>query len=185
MMPLRQFPAFLWSGRHSADRSGGMKGLLGSVSIIVVAIAMSSAPARADDRELCANGAGDEAIAACSRAIASGIFTGGDFARAFHSRGMHYWAKGDLDQAIADYDVTVRLDPKFAPAFVARGNAHNARGDLERAIADYGEALRLDPGDALARSSLNVARATLVTRQAPAPTGAPPPSQPPTPDAAA
>ena len=44
----------------------------------------------------------------------------------------------DHDQAIADYNEAIKLDPKNAAAFRKRGNAYYDKGDMDRAIADYG-----------------------------------------------
>ena len=53
--------------------------------------------------------------------------------------------KGDNDQAFADYNEAIRLEPKNAIAFYRRGLAYMRKGDDDRAIADYNEALRLNP----------------------------------------
>jgi tetratricopeptide (TPR) repeat protein len=52
---------------------------------------------------------------------------------------------GENDRAIADYDKTIALDPKYAIAYDNRGIAYKAKGDNDRAIADHNEAIRLDP----------------------------------------
>ena len=46
---------------------------------------------------------GDEGIAACSRAIASGSHKGHDLAKLYQTRGMLYWDRKDYDRAIADH----------------------------------------------------------------------------------
>ena len=66
-------------------------------------------------------------------------------AEAYNSRGLAYCDKGNLDQAIADYDQAIALDPQFALAYYNRGLAYYGKGDLDRAIADYDEAIALDP----------------------------------------
>jgi tetratricopeptide (TPR) repeat protein len=103
-------------------------------------------PAAADDRKICDEGTGDAAIAACTRAIASGQFAGLDLAKLHTNRGVELKRKGDLDGAIADYDQAIRLNPGDHFAFNNRANTWRDKGDLDRAIADYTEALRLDPG---------------------------------------
>jgi tetratricopeptide (TPR) repeat protein len=74
-------------------------------------------------------------------------------------RGNCYYAKHDLERAIADFDHALRLDPKNAAAYDNRANALDARGDTDDAIKDYDQALRLNPRDAyiyLNRASLLV-----------------------------
>ena len=101
--------------------------------------------AAADDWEICAKQSADVAIAACSRAIASGRYRGRDLANAYYNRGAEYEAKGDLDRAMVDYNEAIRLDPQEKDFYNNRGTAWQAKGNLDRAIADYDEAIRLDP----------------------------------------
>ena len=48
-------------------------------------------------------------------------------------------------EAIADYDVAVRLNPAYADTYVDRGNSQHALKEYNRAIRDYSEAIRLRP----------------------------------------
>src|ERR1700736_2539625 len=121
-----------------------MQRWLSFATIDLILVAVFAMPAAANDQNTCAKASGDEAIAACSRVIGSGV-KGADASRAFLNRGVEYVAKGDLDHAIADYDEAIRLDPKFVNAYYRRGNSYYSKGDYDRAIADYDEAIRLDP----------------------------------------
>ena len=49
------------------------------------------------------------------------------------------------DQAIADLNQAIRLDPNNAVAYYNRGYAYKLKGDYDRAIADLNQAIRLDP----------------------------------------
>ena len=71
-------------------------------------------------------------------------------ARACNNRGFAKRQQGKLDEAIADYDMAISLNPNHAKAYNNRGVAYRKKGDLDRAIADYNEAIRLDPKDAKA-----------------------------------
>ncbi len=67
----------------------------------------------------------------------------------FNTLGEAYKAKEDWNGAIAQFNESIRLDPKQAPVFAARGFAYASKGELDRAIADYSDSLRLDPKQAL------------------------------------
>ncbi len=62
---------------------------------------------------------------------------------------VHY-AKGEDQEAIADYTEAIRLDPDYAVAYNNRGLAYRYLGEYERAIDDCTEAIRLDPDLAIA-----------------------------------
>jgi tetratricopeptide (TPR) repeat protein len=68
-----------------------------------------------------------------------------DDAKAYFSRGLAYFFKGDYDSAIADYTQAIALDPGDAKAYRARGNACRFKGDYDNAIADYTQATKLKP----------------------------------------
>ena len=59
-------------------------------------------PASADDFETCAKSSGDVAIAACTRAIASGKYKGNNLAVLYRYRAFEWNAKRQSDRAIAD-----------------------------------------------------------------------------------
>jgi tetratricopeptide (TPR) repeat protein len=66
-------------------------------------------------------------------------------AKAYVGRGTAWYAKGEYDRAIADYNEAARLDPKDAKAYIGRGAAWYAKGEYDRAIVDYNEPVRIDP----------------------------------------
>src|SRR5262249_33633616 len=53
------------------------------------------------------------------------------------ARGELWVRAGDFDQAIADFDEAIRLEPGKALAYSHRGNAWSRKGDKDRALADY------------------------------------------------
>ena len=87
----------------------------------------------------------DIRIAACTRNIQSGRFTGRNLAVAFTNRGLAYKRKGQWDRAIADFSEAIRLKPDFATAFNNRGNIYYGKGQFDRAIKDYDKAIHLKP----------------------------------------
>jgi tetratricopeptide (TPR) repeat protein len=58
--------------------------------------------------------------------------------------------KGKYDDAIADYDKAIALDPNVAIAYTNRGLAYGQKREVDRAIADYTKAIAIDPNFVLA-----------------------------------
>ncbi|MDG3002281.1 tetratricopeptide repeat protein [Paludisphaera mucosa] len=50
------------------------------------------------------------------------------------------------DEALAEYDQAIRIDPGDPNSRIGRGDVHRALGDFDRALADLDEAVRLGPG---------------------------------------
>lgn len=113
-------------------------------------LAALPALAQQDDRTICERASGDAAIAACTRAITSGTVTGVDLAKLHTNRGVELKNKGRLDEALKDYDESIRLNPSDFFAFNNRANVRRDKGDIPGAIADYTEATRLEPAYAAA-----------------------------------
>src|SRR5215831_20303797 len=95
----------------------------------------------------CKQASGDVAIAACTRAIATGRYAGHDLAKLHYDRAVEYANKGDYDRAIADFSSAIHLDPTDADTYNDRGAAWLAKGENDRAFADFSEAIRLNPTD--------------------------------------
>jgi tetratricopeptide (TPR) repeat protein len=70
--------------------------------------------AAADDSALCVRGSGDDAIAACTRAINSGRFDRRNLAMIYSNRGLQWERKQDYDKAFKDHNEALRLDPTYA-----------------------------------------------------------------------
>jgi tetratricopeptide (TPR) repeat protein len=88
---------------------------------LLLAAAVLPGAARADAAKDCANKSGPEAIRACTEAIQHNPHD----AKSYNNRGVEYLNAGVIDRAIADYDLAIRLDPKYAFAYNGRGNAWN------------------------------------------------------------
>ena len=63
---------------------------------------------------------------------------------AFVLAGDAYYAKGELDQAVANYDQAIHIAPDAADVFVKRGIAYGAQGDYDRALKDFDKAIALN-----------------------------------------
>ena len=71
-------------------------------------------------------------------------------ALAISTRGVIYNQKGDVDNAISDYDLAIQLDPGYAKNYFNRGKAHLKKNNLELAISDYDKFLEITPNSAWA-----------------------------------
>ena len=76
---------------------------------------------------------------------------------AYFERGNVYRNRGELDQAIGDYNRAIELDAEYAAAYHERGNAYHDKGELDQAIGDYNRAIELDAEYAAAYNSRGVA----------------------------
>jgi tetratricopeptide (TPR) repeat protein len=63
---------------------------------------------------------------------------------AYMKRGAAFHARGEDDQAIADYTKAIEIDPKVAHTYTKRAVAYEAVGRREEAITDYRRALAID-----------------------------------------
>lgn len=84
----------------------------------------------------------NEAIAEFTKAIQ---VTSGDSAEVYSYRGLAYFDKGDLDQAISDYNIAIAINPNYSKAYSHRGLAYAYKGDFDQAISDYNKAIIINP----------------------------------------
>jgi lipoprotein NlpI len=133
----------------------GLRQIWAGSALFAAVLAIS--PAHAQTRlqlDRCAARDGDLslelAIGGCTAAIRSGQLSQKDLAWAHHKRGLYWYSKGNFNQAIADYDQAIGLDPKYIAAYSDRGFFYRGKGDYGRAIADYDQVIRLDPKSAAA-----------------------------------
>lgn len=75
------------------------------------------------------------------------------FAVAYRGRGDAYDKLKEYQQALADYNQAIRLNPDNAQAYASRGRVYSKLKEYQHAIADYSQAIRLKPDDASAYSS--------------------------------
>ncbi len=72
---------------------------------------------------------------------------------AFYNRGIFWFVKKQYDNALADNNEAIRLDPKMAMAHCNRGSTWYAKKEYRQALTDYNEAIRLNSSDALVYSN--------------------------------
>ncbi|MEP7339165.1 MAG: tetratricopeptide repeat protein [Acidobacteriota bacterium] len=77
----------------------------------------------------------------------------------FHvNRGQARYASGKWEQAIADFDTALIIDPRNAAIFNARGLVWLALKDYGLAIRDFNQAIKLAPDFATAYANRGLAR---------------------------
>ena len=64
--------------------------------------------------------------------------------------------RGDVENALREYLVTVRLRPNFAPAYTNIGHIYQKNGEFDRAIKYYRLAIAFNPEDEVAHFNLGV-----------------------------
>ncbi|MBU1112252.1 MAG: tetratricopeptide repeat protein [Candidatus Omnitrophica bacterium] len=68
----------------------------------------------------------------------------------YNNLGFVYYSKGNLTQAILDYNQALNINPNLAAAYNNRGLAYHRQDQLDRAISDYNQVLKINPYDTFA-----------------------------------
>ena len=87
----------------------------------------------------------DPGLAACSRMINSGRYKDKALAAIYRARGSWKQKKGKLGASLADYGISIRIEPDNVESYDYRADVYQQQGDLNRALADYDQASRIDP----------------------------------------
>lgn len=87
----------------------------------------------------------DPGLNACTRMINSGRFKDKALASIYRARGSWKQKKGELDGALADYGISIRIEPDNVESYDYRADVYQQQGDLDRALGDYDHASRIDP----------------------------------------
>jgi len=95
----------------------------------------------------------DKIIAVCGALINNEKAPKADRVKALIARAAAYDRKDQIDRAIGDYDVVLRLDPTLADIFNARGELRRKKGDRPRALTDFGAAIKLNPNHLTAKAN--------------------------------
>lgn len=89
----------------------------------------------------------DNAITWFDKALAAGDLIADQKRIAYVDRGLAYWTKGNIGQAIADFTSAIAANPDHTLAYRHRISAYLATNDLEKALADYDRLRALRPAD--------------------------------------
>jgi tetratricopeptide (TPR) repeat protein len=119
-----------------------MRGIL-----IGMALAFFAAPALAQtsDETRCVSADPAVRIGGCTAVIGSAQESRAGMAVAYFNRGRAFSELRRFDQALADLNQAVRLNPADARDYDERGNAYAGKGLYDQAIADYSQAIALRP----------------------------------------
>ena len=90
-----------------------------------------------------------------------------DDAKDYYNRGVAKLKLGDYEDAIADYDQAIALNPDDADAYYNRGIAKRGLGDHDSAIADFDQGIELKPDDGEAYFLRGVPSSSWTTYAAP------------------
>ncbi len=110
----------------------------------------------------CEKSSGNDAIAACDRAIASGKYSWRTLSYLYSDRGFMLMQKGAIEAALVDLNKAIEIDSTNFYGFWSRGAVYAAKRDFEGARADFTTALALNPDEtskAKIEEALNAASA--------------------------
>lgn len=91
-----------------------------------------------------------KAIAACTALIKTPGASKDDLVLAYHWRGIRSGSGNNQDQAIADFNAALALDPANKEVLLSRGDAYRGKSDRGRAFEDYQRVINIDPTFAIA-----------------------------------
>jgi tetratricopeptide (TPR) repeat protein len=94
----------------------------------------------------------DKIVADCAALIAHDKTLKPDRIKALIARAGAFTRKDQIDRAIADDDIVLRLEPS-ADVFNARGELFRRQQNRPRALSDFGAALKFDRQHAAARAN--------------------------------
>ena len=100
--------------------------------------------------EACINEKGEtpppRVIQACSESLDRDIFEGNARFFLFASRAAGYFAQGDKQHALDDYNEALKLAPRNAYVYYNRGVFYSAQSDNDAALRDFDAAIGINPG---------------------------------------
>src|SRR6185312_14161092 len=122
--------------------------LIGCVMMAVVFPAW--AQTRSENIARCEGDDPDAAIESCTALLQSGQETAANISAFYNNRGAAYCQKGLYDQALADENKAIALNPNLAAAYINRGSVYAHQGRYDLAVADESRAIALNDAKYLA-----------------------------------
>ena len=95
----------------------------------------------------------DKILGACGAVIDNEKTAKPDRLKALVARAGVFTRKDQIDRAIADYGVALRLDPAQPDLLNSRGELYWKKGDRPKAVIDFGAALKLNPDHPAAKAN--------------------------------
>ncbi len=71
-------------------------------------------------------------------------------AEEYFRQGGQFYEEGRVEEALAAWNNTIRLNPNFGEAYNNRGVVRQSQGNTEQALEDFNRALELDPNNEIA-----------------------------------
>ncbi|MCX5701812.1 MAG: tetratricopeptide repeat protein [Candidatus Omnitrophica bacterium] len=68
-------------------------------------------------------------------------------AKEFYDKAQEYLNKGMYDQAIAELNKAIQIDPSAAEFYTLRGHLYRTKTELTHAISDYAKSIELNPNN--------------------------------------
>jgi tetratricopeptide (TPR) repeat protein len=143
---------------------------IGRPAAFILVLILATHAGTAQEHGNCGHPVPDRSIRDCTLLVDRGG-TAADKLAEFHLlRGLAHFMKEETDQALADFEVAIRLAPDQAAPLAARGDVYFQRGQFERSVTDYEQAFRRNPNDAAVYFARHLALEKLGRPTAP-PTG--------------
>lgn len=126
---------WIWTKFNSLGQKGRVLKQLLAVTAILFAVFLSSITFKQI-------GLWENAIVLWSSYIEK---EGRHFPDVYFTRGEEFRRKGQLDQAMEDYNTAISINPKYGAAYINRGIIFMERGQYDRAIEDFTTLMALEP----------------------------------------
>ncbi len=97
------------------------------------------------DWDDCVSSDADRSIAGCSKLISRAQDTKTNLAIAYYNRGIAHQNKGEHQDAIADFNQSLKLNPSDPATYSGRGYSYAQTGEYDLAIDDYNQTVKLKP----------------------------------------